>query len=583
MITLCIMSKIPAPRCWLLAATLLGLAACTPTALNPFAKSTPQIATSTAVVTESMAQDDSPALLPELFPAPPLRYVTPGLERGRTHFTTMQELSAFLHGLPATVAAPERTGAPLHIVRQDLGRSAQGQPITAVIASRLPQPITPATLLGSPRPTVLFVAGQQGNAPIATEAALALLDELRRPDGLLLPLLESANLIVIPRANPDGFANGQSTTADGTDLTHDHLALRSVEAQALARFIGQWQPAVVVDVGEMPATIAARQGQPEALLRQDMGTQYAHPPGAHELITRAAQQWFHTPLQSDLQRAGLVPGRITLSTVSTAAALRTDTLAPVTLANTAALRYAVGLTLRSRGNDLDYAHAQRRTFSHVQSMLSILGSAGQRGADLYKLRDYLVRDTASQACRGEFTSSAQPRLEEWDTTLVDPATHTVQTQRLRWLNASEHTRPMQRVRPCGYWLAKSAQPALQRLLVLGAQSQTVAEAAQVVVDGYFDAQLLETSAPVSKAEASQPATVAEIALRQSQHITMRRSLSHASAGSYYLPVHHAQYPGLLSAALELDTPWSYYRQGVLLRLDESARIMAPPPLVFTDD
>lgn len=540
----------------------------------------------------------------DLFPAPSVTYATPGLQPGRGSFTSNAELQALLSRLPVAQAVPAGT---LHLLVEQLGTSRNGVPIAAVVVSRSvahARP-TPAGLENDVRPVVLIVAGQQGDAPASTEAALALLQGLAGHSegglpGQLLPLLEQAHLIVVPRANPDGFDLGVPGTADGVDLTQDHLLLRSPEAQALARFLTRWQPDVVVDAGEFPAV------QPMlrhfgALLRSDIGTQYADPPGTHRLLAKAANEWLHQPLQDDLRKAGLVVDWVaqpvaapvvaasvtaSISPSATGAVpgaapgagpgLVMETSVPVTLANTAALRHAVGLTLRSRGSDLGYEHALRRTYSQVQSMLSVVTHAARRSSELRKLRAYVGKDLASQACKGMMTVQAQPVTRLKDVTLLHPDTYQPVQRRVAWTSAVQHEHPLQRVRPCGYWLAASAQPALERLRALGAQVQRVAEPAKVVVDGYFDTAMLAAKAALA-------AAAVPLAHRRLQDITVQRTLADAATHSYYLPVDQALAPGLLSAALELDMPWSYYRHGVLEHLGDTARVIAPPALIFADD
>ncbi len=136
------------------------------------------------------------------------------------------------------------------------GNSQNGRAIAAVLAAQSAD-LTPSSLDATQRPMVMIVAGQQGNAPASTEAVLALLQELDE-GGLLRPMLKHINLLLVPRANPDGFETQQATTANGTDLRHDHLRLQTPEARALAQLITLYRPAVVLDAGEFAAL-----GQPK--------------------------------------------------------------------------------------------------------------------------------------------------------------------------------------------------------------------------------------------------------------------------------------------------------------------------------
>ena len=135
------------------------------------------------------------------FPDPMVRYQTPGLADGRSAYTTNAELAQWLRQLeiPATPG-----GTRLAV--QELGLSQAGTPILGLVATRA-QGVDAASLEAQGHPTVLLVGQQHGDEPAGSEALLALARELA-PGGLLEPLLERINVILVPRANPDGAERG---------------------------------------------------------------------------------------------------------------------------------------------------------------------------------------------------------------------------------------------------------------------------------------------------------------------------------------------------------------------------------------
>lgn len=80
-----------------------------------------------------------------------------------------------------------------------IGTSQRGLPIQALIATSGQS--TQATAINSnDKPTVLLVGGQRGDEPASTEALLVVARELGQ-GGLLAPLLQQINIIILPRAS----------------------------------------------------------------------------------------------------------------------------------------------------------------------------------------------------------------------------------------------------------------------------------------------------------------------------------------------------------------------------------------------
>ena len=140
---------------------------------------------------------------------------------------------------------------------------------------------------------MLLVAQQHGDEPAGAEALLVIARSLA--DGPLQALLDRINVIVLPRANPDGAMSAQRETANGIDANRDHLLLRSPEAQAQARLIRMYQPTVVVDAHEY--TVVGRYlAKFGAVQRFDALVQYAMTANLPEFITKAAEEWFRQPM-----------------------------------------------------------------------------------------------------------------------------------------------------------------------------------------------------------------------------------------------------------------------------------------------
>lgn len=83
------------------------------------------------------------------------------------------------------------------------------------------------------KPTVLIVAMQHGDEPASGEGALAYAKSLAQ--GKEGDALSWINVLIVPRANPDGADAFTKALANGVDLNKDHFALSTPESRALAQ------------------------------------------------------------------------------------------------------------------------------------------------------------------------------------------------------------------------------------------------------------------------------------------------------------------------------------------------------------
>lgn len=556
-----------------LAGTALALAACSSTPLPPWPSAgsrAPSTATTQAASTSAprpAAASVTPvppsnmlealpysAAIAELFPDPAERYSTPGLSDGRRSLTTNSELTELLRELSQT----STSGGPRLGVLNS-GSAQSGAPILALIATQSAS-ISPLALEESGRPSVMIVAGQQGTDTAATEAALVLAKELGT-GGLLAPLLDKINIILVPRANPDGFDQGRATTADGTDLRFDHLLLKTPEARFLAKLARDYRPAIVLDAGEFAAIEPTLQ-RFAAVRANDMGLQYGVTPNAHEFVTKAAREWLHEPVVQALSQARLRADWAFTATGSDAAAgFAMGGLAPTTLRNASSLKNMASMEALSRGNDLGRTHIQRRVHSQVKAMMAVLQNAAQRADNLRQVGTFVARDVASKACRSTLTVQAQPRQEQREVTLVDAQTAQLVQKPVAWTSGLSMVQPRQRHQACGYWLSPNAVQATERLSMLGVIVQRVGELSPMQVETYQAAP--GTSTPTA-------------------NVTLARTAMEATPGSYYVSMNQPL-AYLAAAALEPDTPYSYMSHGVLGGLGDVARVVTLPNIVFDED
>ena len=496
------------------------------------------------------------------FPAPPVTYSTPGLLAGRTTFTTQPELHAWL--LEQAAAAARNTGVKSALL--SIGNSQNRQPLEALVLTRAGS-TDPGSLQASGKPTVLLMGQQHGDEPAGSEALMVVARELSQ--GLLQPLLERINVIIVPRINPDGAATGQRATQGGLDMNRDHLLLATPEAQALAKLTRDYRPTVVVDAHEYTAVGRFLQ-KFGALQRFDALLQYATTANTPEFLTRAAEEWYRRPLLASLQAQKLsAEWYYTTSTDLADKKVSMGGVQPDTGRNVYGLKNSVSLLIETRGVGLGRLHIQRRVHTHVTAISSVLASTAQRAAELGQLRPYIDREIGARACREEAVVEAAATPGRYDLMMLDPESGVDKIVPVDWDSSLTLKKIKTRIRPCGYWLSSAATTAVERLRMHGVQVMRVSEAGSVLGDSYR-----EVSRSTGERQDVRGTIAASTPVINAQ-VSLVRGVFDVPRNSYYVTLNQPL-GNLVLAALEPDTQSSYFANSVLPDLQSTVRVMNEP-------
>jgi hypothetical protein len=209
------------------------------------------------------------------------------------------------------------------------------------------------------------------------------------------------DVYLLPRANPDGAALGQRAAADGVDLNRDHLLLRTPEAQAEAELVRGLAPLVVLDLHEYPVDAALWSSRFGAVQRFDVLLQYAGAANMPPFVTKAAEEWFARRSPPPSAPPASAATGITRSRPIRPIAGSHGQRAPQIGRNAHGLTNAVSLLVETRGGGIGRTDFKRRVQAQLAAVTNVLGNAASRAADLAKLRQFVDRDVAASACKGE--------------------------------------------------------------------------------------------------------------------------------------------------------------------------------------
>jgi hypothetical protein len=495
------------------------------------------------------------------FPAPSVVYNTPGLQPGRTTFTSQAEIQGWLR---EQAAAASRSGVKAAVL--PIGRSQRGETLEALVLTRAGG-TDPAVMQAAGKPTVLLVGQQHGDEPAGSEALLVIARELAQ--GLLLPVLDRINVVIVPRANPDGAASDQRATTGGLDMNRDHLLLNTPEAQALARLARDYSPTVVVDAHEY--TVVGRYLQKFGTVQKfDALFQYATTANLPEFLTKASEEWYRRPLLAALKGQNLsTEWYYTTSSDLADKKISMGGTQPDTGRNVNGLKNAVSLLIETRGVGIGHLHIQRRVHTHVTAITSVLASTAQRANELHQLRPYLDKEVSAQACKEQVVVEAGATAAQYDLIMLDPVTGADKSVSVDWDSALALRSLKARARPCGYWLSAASTVAVDRLRLHGVQVMRVAEQGSVLGDSYR-----ETSSTSGERQDVRGAIADAGAIIKVQ-VSLTRGVVDVPRGSYYVPLNQPM-ANLVLAALEPDTQSSYFANQIVRGLQSTVRVMAEP-------
>ncbi len=487
------------------------------------------------------------------YPEPSLAYETPGLRPGRQSLTSHDEALAYLRHLAARHAL---------VKLETAGTSQQGRDIPLVMLFQNGQ-------YQSDKPTVLVVAQQHGNEPAGGEAALALVQQLSSSRSTLL---ESVNVLILPRANPDGAENFVRATANGLDVNRDHLLLQTPEGRAIAKTALRFAPQVVMDLHEF--TVGGRWLEKfGAFARYDALLQAATVGNLNPHLGQLAERDFVEGARSALQANGLTTFWYhTSSSDGANKVVSMGGVQPDTGRNVYGLRNAVSLLIETRGVGIGRAHYARRVNTHVLATLAVIQTAANQGRDLLQAIDAANRTAGDSACQGNLVVQARATPARENLEFVDAKSGEIRTETVEWRSALALEVQQTRPRPCGYWLGKDEIQTVEKLRLLGATVRPIAqERPGIPVETY--AVLRETGGQRVDARG---AIAAERPVRE---VTVRTEPSQRSlpAGSWYVSMYQPL-SSLVAAALEPDSQNSYVANHILdLNPNALMRVMRPLP------
>lgn len=494
------------------------------------------------------------------FADPDVNYTTPAFREGRRDFTSHSELLGYLQELQARTR-----GFAIRIV----GQSQNKRALPLLIFTK-PVTETAASALATGKPTVLIVAQQHGNEPAGSEASLVI--AARLAGGDLRPLLDRINVLVIPRANPDGGEAFVRDTASHVDMNRDHLLLRTPEARALALVAREYQPAVIVDVHEftvMDRWVAKFGG----VMSYDALIQYATVGNLSPQLVETAENTYRKAIFEALGAAGLsAHWYFTTEAGSNDRTVSMGGVQPDTWRNIGGLRNAVSFLLETRGVGIGRAHYKRRVRTHEITMETLLRTTAANAMEVAALTNASARQVSLSACAGSYVVESDATRTTRSLAFYDPTSATEKNVEVPWRSALDMRTLRTRPRACGYILDASQEDAAGRLRALGVVVERFTQPAKAQVEGFR----IMKQERAARADGRGAIDDGEGIVRLS--VQTEATTADIPAGAFYVSLGQPL-ANLVAAALEPDSQNSFAANRLLPIQGETLpllRVMAPP-------
>jgi hypothetical protein len=229
---------------------------------------------------------------------------------------------------------------------------------------------------GSSKVRIWIQGGVHGNEPAGDEATQALLGKFDADPEWAASVLAKAELLVLPRYNPDGEFYFQRTLPTNFDPNRDHIKLARQQTRDIKSLFAAYNPHVVVDMHEY--TASSKFGGGQYVHGSDGLFSAAKNLNIHEDIRTLSEELFAKNIADDMKQAGLRAEPYVTGSSATGAYVA-DFLEAGTDArigrNGMGLTQAVVFLLEMRGIGLADQEFQRRTAAGLTMMGSIVQTA----------------------------------------------------------------------------------------------------------------------------------------------------------------------------------------------------------------
>jgi hypothetical protein len=351
-------------------------------------------------------------------------------------------------------------------------QSEEGRSLPYVFLSTSNMPATTESMLKSHcnsteghKLRIWMQGGVHGNEPAGDGALLALLGKLDANATWAASVLEHADILMLPRYNPDGVAYFQRYLATSFDPNRDHTKLARQQTRDIKKLVMDFSPHVGVDMHEYTANRGyGKDGQ--YLPAQDGQFSATKNLNIHADIRELAETLFADNIAAAMERYGLRWSGYVTGNSGTDDIILEESSADAKIGDTAVgLNQAVMFLTETRGIRLADQHWQRRVASGLVMVETILQVAVDNAKLVYNTVEAARKDYIENVDEIVITDKAFETQIEWE--FIDGRNGSLVQVPVTFFNTTPLDAVLTRKRPDAYVFSKAWHDVAERLRVMG--------------------------------------------------------------------------------------------------------------------
>ncbi|KAM5344351.1 hypothetical protein ACJ41O_012888 [Fusarium nematophilum] len=312
--------------------------------------------------------------------------------------------------------------------------------------------------------------GVHGNEPAGDQALLALLAGFDRNSTWAKSILSKADILVLPRYNPDGVAYFQRILASNYDPNRDHAILKSQQTRDIKSVLSRFDPHVFLDLHEY--TASQKLGPAGNLLKaQDGQISHVKNLNIHEDIRDLGEGLFKNSLAAALEEHDLRWSAYFTAPSGQDLVLTEPSSVSRPSHNNAGLLQAVSFLSETRGIRLADQHFQRRVATGALIAETLIQTAVDNAEKVYTTIENAREKFINSDADIIVTDHARRVETTWE--FVDIRDASIVSLPVQFNNNTPPVVNLTRSRPEAYVFSKAWKEVAERLRISGVRVDTL--------------------------------------------------------------------------------------------------------------